>query len=270
MNLSERVAKSVIESALPGSRMEFRAMQSKSQWDFDLWLPNGERTALEVTASTDRRYLQFLAVLGDESRGGQFVSAERCQKDWWVHPEEGARIDRIKRKLDEYLWPIEESGLAEFLAPVDAYEQEAVRRIWRDLRVDSGQVVRWKPPRRIGIAAPGRGGFVDERHIARAVEKEAAKRDNIGKLEASGLAERHLFVFIDSSNHHAWGPMVSGMVPAAAPALPDAITHAWAVSSSGMLHRFRALIFTREGGWSDFGLVDAAVEPDPKEGRAAI
>ena len=238
-------------------------MQSNREWDFDLRLPDGELAALEVTASADQRHLQFLAVLGDERRGGQFVGAERCQRDWWVHPEEGARIDRIREKVDEYLQPIEESGLAKFFSPTDAHDHEGVRRIWRDLHIEAGQVVRWKPPGRIGIAAPGRGGWVDGDYISRAVQKEANKRDNSEKLDASGLAQRHLFVFVDSSNHYAWGPMVRGMVPAAAPDLPEAITHAWAVSSSGTLHLFRALVFTRECGWHDFGLVDAVVERLP-------
>ena len=32
--------------------------------------------------------------------------------------------------------------------------------------------------------------------------------------------------------------------------------------STGDLHRFRTLVFGREVGWQDLGIVDAVVDPD--------
>jgi hypothetical protein len=262
MNFSERVAKAVVESALPGSKMEFRRVQSKGEWDFDLWLPDGGQAALEVTASVDQGHREFLSVLANESKGGQFVWRSLCQKDWFVDPEEGARIDLIRANVDRYLRPIEELGLSQFFAATGAGEYDEVRRIWQDLRIASGQVIRWNPTGRIGIAAPTRGGWIEDDYIREAVQDEANRRDNQTKLAASRRSQRHLFVYVDPTNHRAWGPMVRGRMPTVEPTLPAAITHAWAVSSTGMRDRFRVMRFELKGGWYDCGVVLAIVALD--------
>jgi hypothetical protein len=54
MDHAERIAKLVVEAALPGTEMVFRDEQSHGECDFDLHYPNETHAAVEVTESADQ------------------------------------------------------------------------------------------------------------------------------------------------------------------------------------------------------------------------
>jgi hypothetical protein len=227
MNLSERVAKIVVEAVLPGSRMDFRGSQSVRTHDFDLITPLGTVAALEVTSAADPRILSTEAAILDERKGGSFVPRRETANDWYICPTVDANIHRVRKLADRYLADIEKEGLREFQGEGSAFSSLAVARIWEDLRVEAGWVASWNPPGFIALALPGDGGWLNPHHVYEAVRVEAEKPDNREKLARSGASERHLFVYVDPSNALPWmcfREMRSGQLPS----LPAEITYVWA------------------------------------------
>lgn len=100
-----------------------------------------------------------------------------------------------------------------------------------DLGIESGSVLKWNPPGRIGIAQPGQGTYVSSEHVQRVVNEEARKDDNRRKLGAVRACQRHLFVFIDPNRLDAWQGLVDGAPPVEPPSLPPEITDVWAATA---------------------------------------
>lgn len=251
MNRSEQLAKALMEAILPGAEMRDRTDQGVGAHDFDLYRAGDLVAAVEVTASKDPAIEQTLAAINNESKGGQSVPAQRCKLDWWVHLRQRARIDRLRKNIDDYLSGVEAEGVGDFFSWVDAGTSPAVARIFRDLQVEGAQVVRWNPPGQICIALPSSGGYVNALDVQRSVEAEAAKHDNRKKLRASGLNERHLFVFIEPTHYLPWKALVSEQPPESAPALPDEITRVWAATASYTPGEFVLWSAERGQRWED-------------------
>jgi len=227
MNRSEKVAKLVVEALLPGSRMDFRTSQSTRTHDFDLISPSGVVAALEVTSAVNPQTLRTEAAILDDRKGGSFIPRTKATKDWYINPTVDADINRVRALADEYLADIEKEGIEDFYSEMTSVFSPAVARIWTDLRVEAGVVLKWNPPGRIGLALPGDGGWLNPHHVRDAVRVEAEKKDNLEKLILSGVSERHLFVYIDPSHALAWmcfREMASGEMPT----LPSDITYIWA------------------------------------------
>ncbi len=227
MKRSERVAKLVVEAVLPGFRMDFRSSQHARTHDFDLINPSGVVAALEVTSAVKPRTLRTEAAILDERKGGSFIPRMKGNKDWFINPTVDADISRVRALADEYLADIEKEGIEDFYSQMSSAFSPAVARIWKELRVEAGTVLKWNPPGRIGLALPGDGGWLNPHEVRDAVRVEAEKRDNLEKLRLSGASERHLFVYIDPSHALAWmclREMASGEMPT----LPRDITCIWA------------------------------------------
>ncbi len=239
MKNSEKLAKALVELALPGATMRYRAAQSAQlAHDFDLEYPDGTVVSLEVTESTDSQYECTLAAIRSKRKGGSFVTAKKCHKDWMVHPASGANINRIRAQVDTYLAEIEATGCERFFAHTDAAESPLVFRIMQDLNVEAGEVVRWREPGRICIAPPSQGTVLNAGHVQRAVETEAHKCDNRRKLSAAAQSESHLFIFIRSENYPAWRAINAADPPCTIPALPKEVTHVWAAAATGTVGEF--------------------------------
>jgi len=258
MNHSERIAKAVIETILVGAQMQYRRDQSKGQHDFDLQYTTGIIAAVEVTASVDETMEQTIAAISNERRGDFFVSAERCQNDWLVHPLSGANINRIRNQVDKYLAAIEAEGRRQFFVYTDVDTSPGVARIWSDLQIESGKIVKWKDSPCIGIDYPAQGGPVSVEDIQRAIEAEANKEDNRRKLAAAGTDERHLFVYVDSYSL-PWTALVNGNLPEQAPYLPDEITHVLAATQTRSPDEYVVWRAERAKRWQDLGRVSFAL-----------
>jgi hypothetical protein len=227
MNASERIAKLVVETVLPGSKMSFRTSQSTSTHDFDLITPAGLIAALEVTSAADPKTLRTEAAILDSRKGGSLIPRTKSTKDWYINPTIDANINQVRTLADEYLAEIEKEGIEEFYSVGDSFSSPAVTRIWTELSVEAGTVLKWNPPGFIGLALPGVGGWLNPYQVHSAVRAEAGKQDNLDKLIASGAPERHLFVYVDPSHALPWmclREMQSGVMPV----VPSAITYLWA------------------------------------------
>ena len=267
MDLAERIAKLAVEATLPGASMHYRTGQSRGEHDFDLDLGDGRTAALEVTTAADADYIRTLDAVSNEKRGGQFVRAKKCHQGWYVRAAKGARIGRIRSRIDDYLSRIEEAGLTEFGFELRVYDYPAVMQMAADLGVVAGRVMQWDEPGLIGIAAPGRGAWFDGSSINAAVEREAKKDDNRNKLRRAGTPEAHLFVYIHSSSYAACVAMERSMLPNVPAAMPEEITHVWASSYTGTA-ALRVLCAPRNGPWRDIGVLslDAWGEIDGSDG----
>ncbi|MDB4873807.1 MAG: hypothetical protein JWM41_253 [Gemmatimonadetes bacterium] len=254
MNEAEELAQRVLEAFFTDVRIEFAATQSNGECDFRLFREDNSEIAVEVTRATDPVALRTRAALMDERRGGQVINARRSTGDWLVDPTKDANIRRIRERVDEYLAEIEAAGIGDFFVERDACHP-SVARIWKELRIEAGQRIRWKTPGQICIAPPGAGGWVHGSLINDAVERELQKVDNRRKLAARQSAEAHLFVVIESSSD-AWGAMFRMMLPDVPPQFPTEIAHAWAVARLPENYALcRVCRVSRAESWEDLGLV---------------
>ena len=160
------------------------------------------------------------------------VKTRLCKKDWYVHPVLGARINRLRSRIDEYLAAIEAVNIERFHATTDWYNP-SVERIYHDLGVVSGSVFpHWKEPGQIGIALPGGGGALSADTAIKAAEREAFKIDNRRKLGAARTNERHLAIYVYATNSLPWCALVDHDPSPDLPHLPAEITDLWLFSET--------------------------------------
>ncbi|MFN2444412.1 MAG: hypothetical protein ABR606_02295 [Vicinamibacterales bacterium] len=231
MRFEEAVAKLIVETLIAGAVMRYCVRQDHRECDFELTPPNGGVVPFEVTTAADRTLNQTLAAIRAHSKGGPFVQRTVAKNDWYVHPLPSADIRKVRRNVDGYLAKIELEGRTTFFADTDAAESPAVWAIFRDLRIDAGDVLALRPPGRILIALPGQGCDVSSTYVQEAIQHEASKADNRRKLLAAGGPERHLFVYVDPNRYPAWVGLVDERPPTVAPQLPEEVTHVWAVTT---------------------------------------
>lgn len=235
---AESVAQRLFEALLVGSRMTYRQDQSRGQHDFDLCLPDGTSSAVEVTSSVDQRTEETHASILNKRKGGPMVKGRLCKHGWYVHPAPTANVNLIRSKVDEYLAAIEAAGIEKFYGPTD-WRNPSVERIYRDLHVVSGSVFpHWKEPGQIGIALPGGGGALSASAAIEAAEREAIKTDIRRKLGAAGTSIRHLAIYIFVTNYLPWCALVDCDPPPEVPHLPTEITDLWLFSETRSQHEY--------------------------------
>lgn len=256
---AERVAQALVESVVSGSRMVYRVDQSRSVHDFDLHYPDGRASAAEVTASVNEAGQRTNAAILDKKRGGPAVKTTLCKKDWYIHPESGAIIKKIRQMADEYLAAVESAGIETFLGPSDRWEYPSVERIYSDLSVFSGAVIAWKEPGYMRIAPPGGGGAVAAPLVLEAVKREAFKEDNRRKLGAASADERHLLVYVHPRNFLPWCALVDFEPPPELPELPPEITDVWAFGETRSENEYVIWRASVTSPWRRLGRVTATL-----------
>jgi hypothetical protein len=223
----ENVAKRVLETAIPGSRMEFHLEQSHGEYDFDLHYPNGEVAAVEVTSSRDqastKKYKEIF-----EKNGGSEIKAVYCKKNWSITPS--AINKNIRKDVDKYLAALEDAGIDSFFEPdcLKSNTPKEVSAIYRDLNVFSAQSFPTSGAAVIRIGAVLGGAAVGQASPTRAAEREISpNKDKLGKATAK---ERHLVVYVDQLNGAPWMGMTNFEPPNEFPNLPTEITHLWLIA----------------------------------------
>jgi hypothetical protein len=229
MNHAETLAKTVIETILPNSKMSFREDQSQGGHDYDLYLSDGRICAVEVTASVDQIAEQTRVAILDSKKGKFTIMRVLCKKDWLIHPTSGASINLIRRRVDEYLSAIEMDGIERFFSATDPHP--SVKRILLELGIESGAAFEFKERGHM-LSLPGEGGAVGPQRVFEAVKREAFKIDNRSKLQKAGTEERHLAVYIDQGNFLPWHSLISFSPQPVPPDLPAEITHIWAFTEA--------------------------------------
>jgi len=176
---------------MPQLRLHFNLDQSTSVADFSMTKGGIPIGLLEVTRFTDPKREQ----LWKEIHKDWLIDRKHCKSDWRIHLGEGARVKQVRASADEYLREIEKAGIDEFSSSTDARHEE-VRRIWEDLDIEYGKVVKWKRPG-IGMGGPSSGGFARPETVWNSVKTEVWKDDNRKKLSVCRFSHRYLFVVIE-------------------------------------------------------------------------
>jgi hypothetical protein len=203
--------------------------------DFDLLIEGRDPMALEVTTSTRPELLRTRARFAEQL--GSPIEAPRLRWSWHLYAEVGADVRRIGREVVPALeeleleWSRAEPSDLTFFGPTSAARSPAVRHLWQTLGIVWGRAYALAGPSSVFISPPSDPREWTDAHpgafVLEAVEAEAAKPDNLRKLDESGRSERHLFVYVDSHSFPAWQDLDRAIVPPVAPSLPDAITTAW-------------------------------------------
>jgi hypothetical protein len=212
---------------------------------------------VEVTVSLDE------AVKHTNSRiqkAGQAVETKLCKKDWWIQTEPGADVREIRSKADAYLAAIEADNIERFFGPID-WRNPSVGRIFRDLRVYSGSVLRWKDPGHIRIDLLGGGGRVSANTTVEAALREAYKADNPAKLAAANTNQRHLVIYVDPTNYLPWKALLDSGPPSESPKLPTAITDIWVFTETRFEHEYVVWYASALSPWRRIGPL---VLPEPR------
>jgi len=229
MDYAERTAKLVLEATLPGASLCYRSSQSNSEYDFDLTYPGGAIGAVEVTSSRDQGLLETVAAIHNPNRGGSSFPTDLCKKSWIVSLSKGARINSVRKQIDQLLSELEHDGIEDFNCITDG--TQAVQKICAGLGIVRGSVIPLGEPPMILMDTAPSGGAVGASSATDAGEAEAWKADIRMKLGKAGTPERHLAVYIDPTNGEAWTALTSLAPPNTVPKLPEEITHLWLFSS---------------------------------------
>ena len=252
MKYTERVAKQLLEHCIAGARVEFKDEQANGEHDFDLYAPDGVRAVVEVTASVDQRYVESRRAISSPSKGGVFVPGALVTSSWYVHLTQSARVNEVRKKIDAMLAAVEATGVTEFFAPTDSYDNESIKQIWTVLGVEHGRITNWKHGKFICLGSPGQSTCVSATHILLAVNRALSKKDNLRKLSQTDGSKSHLFLWIDSSSYDAWAAMQRRLVPAASPKLPAMTSDIWVAATVGPGETVRIIHFV-DDAWVDLG-----------------
>lgn len=244
---AEAVASRLIETFCLGTRMEKIQPQPPRTHDFDLLDSNDHIVAaVEVTVSLDEEAKHT----NSRIRRNGAAKTKLSKKDWWIQTEPGADIKAIGSKADEYLAAIEADRIERFFGPID-WRRPSVGRIFRDLRVYSGSVMRWKDPGYILIDLRGGGGRVRAHTVVEAALREAD--NNRKKLAAANANQGHLVVYVDPTNYLPWRALLDSEPPPEAPQLPTAITDMWIFTETGFAHEYVAWHTSTHSAWRRIG-----------------
>jgi hypothetical protein len=145
-----------------------------------------------------------------------------------------------------------------------------VERIYRDLAVISGSVYpHWKEPGQIGISLPSGGGAFKRADAAiEAGENEASKEDNRRKLGAAGTRERHLAVYVFTTNYRPWCALVDCVPPAKPAHLPSEITDLWLFTETRSTYEYVIWHASASLGWHGRRLLLQAIPHSETAGKS--
>jgi len=232
----ESVAKRVLEMVFPGARMVFRKKQSNMEYDFDLHYANREVAAVEVTSSRNRGFIETRKRISNPKEGGDTFPAVKCRKSWHLllfQGTEARKIDvrRIKDEAPNLLAELDAPGRESFDWSEIGTDNcpDCVTKLCKELGVNRGAVVPSTESPKISFEVYPSGGGATGSIIA-TIAGEREIDANKAKLGMATTNERHLVVYVDSSNWHARTVMLDFPPPAEKPNLPDEITHLWVIT----------------------------------------
>lgn len=244
--------------------------------DLDVVLSDGRTIAVEVTRHNSPPALAVLGAI-DKRRW----ESPELSNVWVVNTIATVNVAALHRDVARLLQRLEAAGIATLLVRRESFdatmreeELDDEEREERDVLESTGTRDVAEGLARLGVRlaysllpAPTGGeiivgeasqaGSTAAAVVTDAVEYHAARSDNIAKLEAArDRAERHLFVWIESSQHAAVAafgiPASDGEVTARAPKIPECVDTIWAVTAFDVAHVWR---YHRASGWRDLGTV---------------
>jgi len=243
----------LLQRAVPLSRAEVRESQSNGEYDIDLtW--SGGAAAVEVTEHTSARTEELYSAIYGADGSRQTSPAPGCAGSWHLTLNPQANARRIRKEGTPYLLALESAGIEQFWV-WDGTEVPEVRRIWLELRVESGMLARGLPHGQMMLNAPSQSVMVHVDSVLEAIAIEASKQDNVRKLAGSGSRERHLFVFMSEIIAGPREAVLNDRLPTVQPVLPEGITHCWVAARQLGQAAHVVWKYDRSTGWHSFGSV---------------
>lgn len=203
--------------------------------DFDLHLPDGRVIALEVTSSTVSEVAMMWDAINsldwcfDHLTHSWSVSLAAARKG-----SPGTRVRRFHKDSPPLLeilgqevgWMPRDYFGGTIDSALSARAQEAIAGL-KTLGVQHGCPVDTMPGGQpvILVGTAGIGESTDGSSVNRAVQEAALA--NVTKLTRATADERHLLVWIDSSDNQSESAMVTFSLPKEGPELPDALDVVW-------------------------------------------
>ncbi len=189
--------------------------------------------ALEVTSTTVGEVHALWDAVGRQS-----WECAKCSWGWAIFVEaagpgdKGAPIGEISRWIEDHLVVLEQADINYFglphPLPTDLAAANAVTALAK-LRVRAGSSVGPPPHQDIApqilVGTSGPGGIADPKHINTAAEK--AIDDNIEKLRSAPVDERHLFLWVDSTDSDCFAPLSFGTLPTTPPTMAESLDKVW-------------------------------------------
>jgi hypothetical protein len=252
-------AERIVKAAMPDVTVVQRdpGGGSLQTHDFDLVRADGVVEAMEVTEATSEHLRNAEAARADQVPFGA-LPAPGLKRTWHLITTPATPFKRLGNCVP-LLDQVEQAGLDRFFASTDALRVPAVQDLAIRFGIEAG--FGWAATTSPKLV-PGLPSHLEEwvsdpndpgRWAREAGELEAHKADNMAKLTDSGVAERHLFVWVDSANSVPWNDLDRGDLPNRPPALPPAVTTLWvaAIDSGGRRIAWRV---RPPGPWEARGL----------------
>jgi hypothetical protein len=200
--------------------------------DFEMTVPGGS-LALEVTSTTvGEEHGMWSAIFAQnwetrKVRCGWSLSLRAAQR-----ADTGPSVKTIRKCVEDHLLALEVAGISAFGSnhpqPETDHAADAVEKL-KDLGVRAGSCNGPPPPGVrpiLMIGTTGPAGMADGDDVTRAVE--VAATENAAKLARAQVTERHLFVWIDKTDHECETAMLFGRLPKSIPAVPQGVDVVWA------------------------------------------
>lgn len=206
---------------------------------------DGSRVAIEVTTLTRESAKELRKACN--LAGGP---AEQLRHTWTVRLLRKTWINRVSPSLMRLLIDLEAAGVKRLSLNDREGEQALIERLREVHAVEISSVdgPGWIlfSSRHIGVAASDGSALND---VASYVINDPMRVDNARKVRSTGLAHRHLILFVDSQAAQRISveqALRSRFLPLAPPAIGDAFTGIWiAVDERAPVARW-----TRELGWT--------------------
>jgi hypothetical protein len=238
----------VLRTWFPGSVVSFVERQSHGEHDIELAHPDGRRGIVEVTSVVNAENLETIAAILHPKRGDR-IQARASKGGWYIHPSNGAQINRLRTDVDSCLAKLEAVGIYSFDAHMLGVPAELITELER-LGVEGGDVVDFIPAGTIKLGLPSDGGWLGTSIVNDAVLDVATKADNLRKLSASDADEKHIFVFMESSAGAPYLALFLGEDLPAAPTVPQPITHVWVGAYLSTFQDAMVWQAANNGGWT--------------------
>lgn len=200
--------------------------------DFAVW-GNGPRISLEVTMAATREVKGFWDAILHQEWFGTIIACGWSISLASAGPgRRGPSIRAIRAEVERHLRVLEDEGQEKFgnafgRRAVSERAAEAVAAL-AALGVRAGSNCGPPPAGCAPLILTGTsdgGGWVDSNTVVSAVEREAPK--NIEKLRNAEADERHLFVWVETSDIATFAAISSSGLPDRAPNLPAGLDCVW-------------------------------------------
>ena len=230
MKPSEKIAKQLLQQIFPEMDIILHDT-GKTPIAYDFKLIKKETSelfaAVEVTSTVEETHKKTIAII----EHNRVLPAKKLKRQWSLFiNEKFGSLGKIRgkiKKFEQYLLPIEDAGVKSFFSPWDWVENQAIEKIWKDLKVEAGYSHRAQEPKII-LTDAGGGGKMSHSYIQDEVKKEAFKTDNRTKLQKATDCERHLLIIVDcETDYLTWRAMLDGYCPPDIPNLPPEIDIVW-------------------------------------------